>query len=81
VRYRGATAIRQARVKRKKQDPRVIDVNDTKADLDQLIEDAEKGKPFTIASEGKPLVKVSRIEKAEIEKLPRPEDVPSKPDA
>lgn len=68
-------------MKRKKKDPIIVDVNDTKADLDKLIEDAEHGKPFTIAVDGKPLVKVSRIEPAEMEKLPKPEDVPPKPDS
>ena len=65
----------------KEKDPIIVDVNDPKADLDQLIEDAEQGKPFTIAIDGKPLVKVSRIEPAEMDKLPKPEDEPPKPDA
>jgi prevent-host-death family protein len=68
-------------VKRKKKSPIIVDVNDTKADLGKLIEDAEHGKPFTIAVDGKPLVKVSRIEKSEMDKLPKPEDAEPKPDS
>jgi antitoxin (DNA-binding transcriptional repressor) of toxin-antitoxin stability system len=48
-----------------------VDIQDADKNLDRLIQDAEKGKPFTITVDGKPLVKVSRMEKAEIENLPK----------
>jgi antitoxin (DNA-binding transcriptional repressor) of toxin-antitoxin stability system len=54
--------------------PRVVDLPEAEANLDRLIEDAEKGKPFTIAVEGKLLVSVSRMEKDELDKLPKPEE-------
>lgn len=53
---------------------RTVDIRDAEANLDRLIEEAEKGKPFTISSDGKPLVRVSRIEKGELDKLPKAEN-------
>jgi antitoxin (DNA-binding transcriptional repressor) of toxin-antitoxin stability system len=50
---------------------RTVDLREAEANLDQLIDDAEHGKPFTICVEGKPLLKVARMEKEELEKLPK----------
>ena len=50
---------------------RTVDIGEAEANLDHLIEDAEHGKPFTICAEGKPLLRVARIEKEELEKLPK----------
>jgi antitoxin (DNA-binding transcriptional repressor) of toxin-antitoxin stability system len=51
-----------------------VDIQDAEANIDRLIEDAEKGKPFIISIDGKPVVKVKHMEKSEIEHLPKPED-------
>jgi prevent-host-death family protein len=51
-----------------------VDIHDAEANMDRLIEEAEKGKPFTISVDGKPLIRVSRIPPKELEKLPKPED-------
>jgi len=55
---------------------KIVDLNEAQANLDRLIEEAEKGKPFTIAVDGKPLVKVKHMEKNEIDHLPKLEDDP-----
>jgi len=47
-----------------------VDIRDAEANMDRLIEGAEKGRPFTISVNGKPLVKVSRIPFRELEELP-----------
>jgi antitoxin (DNA-binding transcriptional repressor) of toxin-antitoxin stability system len=49
-----------------------VELKEAEANIDRLIDEAEKGKPFTIAVDGKPLVKVSRMEKKEIDELPKP---------
>lgn len=43
-------------------------------DFDRLIEDAERGKPFAISIHGKPIVKVARMEKEDIDRLPKAEE-------
>jgi prevent-host-death family protein len=48
-----------------------VDIKNAQAEMDHLIREAEEGSPFTISVDGKPVVKVSRIEKDEIEQLPR----------
>ena len=54
-----------------------VDIHEAESKLDRLIEDAEKGEPFTISVDGIPLVKVSRMPKKELDKLPKPvEDDP-----
>ena len=53
---------------------RTVDLNEAEANLDHLIDDAEHGKPFTISVDGKPLLKVARIEREELEKLPKVEE-------
>jgi len=53
---------------------RTVDLSEAETNLDHLIEDAEHGKPFTISVDGKPLLKVARIEKEELEKLPKVEE-------
>jgi len=40
-----------------------INIHEAKTNLSRLIDMAVKGEPFIIAKAGKPLVKVSRIEK------------------
>lgn len=50
---------------------RTVDIREAEANLDHLIDDAEHGKPFTISVDGKPLLKVARMEKEELEQLPR----------
>jgi antitoxin (DNA-binding transcriptional repressor) of toxin-antitoxin stability system len=55
---------------------KTVDIQEAEANIDRLIEDAEKGKPFTISVDGKPLVKVKHMEKNEIEHLPQAEDFP-----
>ena len=49
-----------------------VDIQDAEEKLDRLIEDAEKGEPFTISVDGKPLIKVSHMPKKELDKLPKP---------
>ena len=56
---------------------KTVDIRDVEANLGRLIEEAEKGKPFTICSEGKPLVKVSHISRKQLEELPAPADAPA----
>ena len=51
-----------------------VDIQHAEAKLDSLIEDAEKGEPFTIAVDGKPLIRVSHMAKKELDKLPKPAD-------
>jgi prevent-host-death family protein len=58
----------------KKKKTQTVDIRDAEANLDRLIEEAEKGKPFIISADGKPLVKVSRMEKGELDKLPKAEN-------
>jgi len=53
---------------------KTVDIRDIAANIDKLVEQAEKGKPFTISVNGKPLVKVSRISKEVLDQLPAPED-------
>jgi prevent-host-death family protein len=53
---------------------RTVDIREAESNLDHLIEEAEHGKPFTISVDGKPLLKVARIEKEELEKLPKVEE-------
>jgi len=48
-----------------------VDIHNAQAEMDRLIREAEEGSPFTISVDGKPVVKVSRIEKDEIEQLPQ----------
>ena len=48
-----------------------VELEEAQANLDRLIDEAEHGQPFTIAVDGKPLVKVSHMEKKEIDKLPK----------
>jgi antitoxin (DNA-binding transcriptional repressor) of toxin-antitoxin stability system len=53
-----------------------VDIRDAEANLDRLIADAEKGRPFTISADGKPLVKVSRISPKELKRLPSLDEDP-----
>jgi len=53
---------------------KTVDIRDVAANLDRLIEQAEKGKPFAISIDGKPLVKVSHISRKELDKLPAIDD-------
>ncbi len=55
---------------------RTLDVDAAQPNLDQLIEDAEHGKPFAISIHGKPMIKVARMEKDEVDRLPKAEDDP-----
>jgi antitoxin (DNA-binding transcriptional repressor) of toxin-antitoxin stability system len=55
-----------------------VDIRDAEANMDRLIEEAEKGKPFTIAHDGKPLVRVSKIPDKELDKLPEVEETGDK---
>jgi hypothetical protein len=53
---------------------RTVDIEEANANLDYLIEDAEHGHPFTIAIEGKPAIKVARMEKEDLDKLPKADE-------
>lgn len=53
---------------------RTLDVDAAQPQLDQLIDDAEHGKPFAISIHGKPMIKVSRMEVEDVERLPKPEE-------
>jgi prevent-host-death family protein len=60
---------------------RTVDLKEAEAHIDELIDEAEHGKPFTISVDGKPMVKVKHMEKSEIDSLPKPEAAaaPDKP--
>lgn len=58
----------------KKKTTTTVDISEAESRLPQLIDEAEKGHPFTIAINGKPLVKVKHMDKREIDHLPKPED-------
>ena len=45
---------------------RIVNIHEAKTHLSQLIEKAVQGEPFVIAKAGKPLVKVSAIDKPEV---------------
>ena len=51
-----------------------VDIQDAEANMDRLIDDAEKGKPFAISVDGKPIVKVSHMSDKELDDLPAPDD-------
>jgi antitoxin (DNA-binding transcriptional repressor) of toxin-antitoxin stability system len=53
---------------------RTVDLGEAEANLDHLIDDAEHGKPFTIAIEGKPAIKVARMEKEDVDRLPKADE-------
>lgn len=40
---------------------RTVNIDDAKAQLSQLIDEAAKGKPFIIAKAGRPMVKVTAL--------------------
>jgi prevent-host-death family protein len=41
---------------------RTVNINEAKAHLSRLVEEAAKGKPFVIAKSGKPVVKVTALD-------------------
>jgi antitoxin (DNA-binding transcriptional repressor) of toxin-antitoxin stability system len=53
---------------------RIVDLKEAESGFDRLIEDAERGKPFAISVDGKPVVKVSRMEKEDVDRLPKAEE-------
>lgn len=57
---------------------RTVDVDAAQPKLDQLIDDAEHGKPFQISIHGKPMIKVSRMEVEDVERLPKADEPGSK---
>jgi hypothetical protein len=50
---------------------RTVDLAEAEANIDQLIEGAEQGKPFAIVIHGKPMIKVAHMEKEELDRLPK----------
>ena len=56
----------------KRDKTRTVEIKEAEANIDRLIDEAEKGHPFTIAADGKPLVKVSSMGKKQIDELPKP---------
>jgi len=54
--------------------PRAVELAEVETKMDQLIEGAEQGRPFEIVVDGKPVIKVARIEKEELDRLPKAED-------
>jgi prevent-host-death family protein len=53
---------------------RNVDLKEAEAHIDELIDEAEHGKPFTISVDGKPMVKVSHMEREEFDQLPKADD-------
>lgn len=53
---------------------RTVELTEAKAHMDELIEGAERGRPFAISVDGKPMLKVSHIEREELERLPKVEE-------
>jgi prevent-host-death family protein len=45
---------------------RTVNIHEAKTHLSRLLEEAVSGEPFIIAKAGKPLVKVTRIDQADI---------------
>ncbi len=50
---------------------KVVNIHEAKTHLSRLIEEAAKGESFVIAKAGKPMVKVTRLSSAELEKPKR----------
>ena len=53
---------------------RTVELPDAEANFNRLLEDAARGKPFAIAIDGKPVIKVARMEKEDIDRLPKADD-------
>jgi prevent-host-death family protein len=45
---------------------KVVNIHEAKTHLSRLVEEAAKGEPFVIAKAGKPMVKVIRLDAAEV---------------
>lgn len=54
--------------------PRTVELEQAKTQMDELIDDAEHGKPFAISVEGKPILKVTHMDQDAVDKLPKAED-------
>lgn len=50
---------------------RTVNIHEAKTHLSRLIEDAMEGESFVIAKAGKPMVKVSRVDAPEPDKVRR----------
>jgi prevent-host-death family protein len=50
---------------------KIVNIHEAKTHLSRLVEEAAKGESFVIAKAGKPLVKVIRLDEAEVEKPKR----------
>jgi prevent-host-death family protein len=50
---------------------RTVDLQEARAHIDELVDGAEHGRPFTISVDGKPMVKVSHIDREELDRLPK----------
>ena len=46
-----------------------VDIHEAKAHLSRLIDEAVNGQPFLISLDGKPVVKVSRVDRASVVRL------------
>ena len=53
---------------------RTVELDQAKAQMDDLIDDAEHGKPFAISVDGKPILKVTHMDQDAVDKLPKAED-------
>lgn len=53
---------------------RTVELTEATAHMDELIDGAEQGRPFAIAVDGKPMLKVSHMEREELERLPKADD-------
>ncbi|MBF0390709.1 MAG: type II toxin-antitoxin system prevent-host-death family antitoxin [Desulfamplus sp.] len=49
----------------------IININEAKAHLSRLVEDAAQGKSFVIAKAGKPMVKVTQLGEEDCSKFKR----------
>jgi len=54
--------------------PRQVELTEAESKMDQLIEGAEQGRPFEIVVDGKPVIKVARMEKEDLDRLPKAGD-------
>jgi prevent-host-death family protein len=50
---------------------KVVNIHEAKTHLSRLVEEAAKGESFVIAKAGKPMVKVIRLDDAEVQKPKR----------
>jgi antitoxin (DNA-binding transcriptional repressor) of toxin-antitoxin stability system len=51
-----------------------IELDEAEAMFSRLIDEAKQGRPFAIAIHGRPVIKVARMEREELDRLPKAEE-------